>query len=358
MPMESKNHSPLALPFDEALQPSRFLTQMTLAAENQVRHQLAEHGNRAFGLALVGAKFVVDSGTMQVVFEGGIPAGAKLMRSAKKALPVLVDGRTNKIIKLGRVASKGRVAASIAANAALVIVEAAHMISGYDNAKRLKKVERSVDALVHAHESELKSELESVYRYSKELLHGDIEALSENDRDKLHGQCQVLFKLRAQWRDAFRFRLNHIQKAEPGWLDRVLWWRKEQAQRKSRQDKAAESLSALESVQLMHFSLMLQMTLAGSAGKMEQFIMLTLHDECCSWTSLMDFARTRSREIGLDSDGAEFNEFLGAMEELVEFWSHDRWGHAKSEAPDLPADKHDGKARSADQESVKELRPP
>ena len=323
--MKHKTHSPLALPFEQALEPSNLLAQMTAASEHQLRDQLAEHGNRAFGVALAGAKFMMDSGTLQVVFEGGIPAGAKLMKSVGKAMPVLVDGKTNQIIKVGRVASKGRAAASIAANSALIIVEAAHMISGHDNAKRLKKVERSVDRLVQAHESELKSRLEAVYRYSKELLHDGPDALTEHDRRELHRQCKELMELRARWRDDFRHRLSRIDRAEVGWLNKVLFWRREEAHRKSRKEKASESVNALEIVQLMHFSLMLQMALAGSAGKLEPFRMVTLEDECSSWKSLAEFGRLRADEIAGGPGMTEFRSFLNALDDLVGFWSPEQW---------------------------------
>ena len=82
-----------ALPFEQALEPSNLLAQMTVASEHHLRDQLAEIGNRAFGTALASAKFVLDSGTLQVVFEGGIPAGAKLMKSVGKAMPVLKSPR-------------------------------------------------------------------------------------------------------------------------------------------------------------------------------------------------------------------------------------------------------------------------
>ena len=255
--MSDENHSALALPFEEALQPSRFLTQITIAGEIELRTRLAEHGNRAFGLALAGAKFVLDKGTLQVVFEGGIPAGAKLMKSAGKAIPTLVDGKTNRIIKLGRVASKGRAAVSVGISTALVAVEAAHMLSGYDNAKRLKKVEQSVDRLVHAHESQLKSKLEAVYRHSKELLHGGVDSLSDHERKELRAQCRDLIEIRARWRDDFRYRMNQIGPAEVGWFRRLFRFGHEEAMEKGRKMKAVEATNSLEIVQLMHFSLTL-----------------------------------------------------------------------------------------------------
>ena len=140
--MNPTNDSPLALRFEEALQPSVFLTQLRTSAENQARREIASLANDALKSALAGAKFVLDSSGMQVVFEGGIPEGAKLMRDvAGKALPTLVDGKTGKTLKIARGVSSSRKVVSATAGAALVIVEAAHMISGYDNAQRLKRVE-------------------------------------------------------------------------------------------------------------------------------------------------------------------------------------------------------------------------
>jgi hypothetical protein len=298
---------------------------MKLASEHQLLTELAVHGNRAFGVALAGAKVIMESGAIQVVFEGGIPAGAKLMKSAGKAMPVLVDGKTQQIIKIGKVASKGRAAASIAANSALIIVEAAHMISGHDNAKRLKKVERNVERLVQAHESELKSRLNAIYRYCKELLHNGPQALTEHDRHTIHLQCREIMEIRACWQDGFRHRLMQVERADAGWLNKVLWWRHDNAKAKSRQEKAQVATDALEVVQLMHFSLMLQMALAGSAGKLEVFRTVTLEDECNSWRALASFGRQRASEITGLEGAAEFGTFLNALDEMAAFWSPDKW---------------------------------
>ena len=270
--MNPTNDSPLALRFEEALQPSAFLTQLRTSAEIQTKRELASLANDSLKSALAGAKFVLDSKGMQVVFDGGIPKGAKLMLDrAGKRLPTLVDGKTGRILKIGRVPSQARKVASVSAGAALVIVEAAHMISGYDNAQRLKKVEGVADALLHAHKSELKSQLEAIYRHCKELINGDLNQLSENDQRELHRQCPKLMEIRARWRDDFEHRMRQIKKAEAGMVDTILVWRKDEALRKDREAKAKDAIDALEIVQLMHFSLMLQMCLAGASGRMESF---------------------------------------------------------------------------------------
>jgi hypothetical protein len=319
--MKPTSKSAFALPFEAAIEPSTFVSHIKQAAESQLLSDLAKNANSALGLALSGAKVVLEAGTIQVVFEKGIPTGAKFMKSFGEKLPVLVDGRTNRIISLGRVASKGRAAVSIAASSTLVVIEAAHFISGHDNAKRLKKVERSIDRLVLAHESELKSKLEAIYRFSKELLHSNQNELSDHDCRIMHLQTRELMELRARWRDDFRCRLNQIERAEPGLINKALWWRRENAEAKSRQEKASEANKALEIVQLMHFSLLLQMTISASAGRIDAFCTVTLEDECVSWRSLVELCRKRSDEIAGLQENREFADFLNAIEDLAELWT-------------------------------------
>jgi len=313
--------SPLALPFDDAMTPTRFLAQITHAAESQLKADLARHGNAALGLALASAKVVIDAGAVQVVFAKGIPAGAKLMKSGQELLPVLVDGTTGQTLQIGRVVKSGRKAISTAASAALIVVEAAHMISGHDNAKRLKVVERSVDRLVHAHESELKSRLEAIYRYSKELLHEGPTEISPDDKREIHRQCKELIELRARWRDDFRHMIGRIDKADPGTLNRIFFWNCDSAEKESRKEKAKEAMNALEVLQLMHFSLMLQMALAGAAGRMASFRELTLPDECKAWKDLAGFARRRVYEVTGTPRQASFRQFIEAVECLADFWT-------------------------------------
>ena len=332
--MNPTNDSPLALRFEEALQPSVFLTQLRTSAENQTKRELASLGNDALKSALAGAKFFLDRNGMQLVFDGGIPKGAKLMVDrVGKALPTLVDGKTGRILKIGRVPSQARKVASVGAGTALVIIEVAHMISGYDNAQRLKKVEGVADALLHAHKSELKSQLEAIYRHCKELINGDLNQLSENDQRELHRQCPKLMEIRARWKDDFKHRLSAIKPAEPSWTDIVLL-RKDAGRRKAREEKAREACDTLEIIQLMHFSLMLQMCLAGASGRMEAFQAVTLPDEREKWWELMEFTSKRASEIsGREyTDAEEFMPFLDAMYDLVEFWSPDRWAEERRRA--------------------------
>lgn len=313
--------SPLALAFDQALIPSRFSEQLRISGEEQVREDLRRNSNAALRPALATAKFVLERRGMQVIFEKGIPQGARLMKDkAGSILPKLVDGKTGRILKTARGVGKAGKAARAGATAALAIVEVAHVISGHDNAKRLKKVELRVDRLVQAHESELKARLEGIYRHSKELLYSGLDSLSPEDKRELYSQCRELFELRARWRDDFIFRLGHVEKAQPGWFDRLFFFRKEEALSRSRRERAGEASEGLEFVQLMHFSLMLQATLAAVAGRGDQFRDATLCDECMLWSEFYDYVVQRVEEIS-GGDAEDFTPFLDGVENMAMVWS-------------------------------------
>lgn len=189
--------SPLSLPFELASEPTRFLAQIRESAESEVRADIIAAGTKPLATALATAKFVMDAGELTVVFPSGIPRGARLMQDKLgKQLPTLVDGKTDKILKTGRV-SKGAKAAKMTASAALIVVEAAHMISGHDNAKRLKKIEKAVAKLLHGQQTEMKARVEAIYRYAKEIAGPGSGKLLKADQNELGRLCLELMQLRA-----------------------------------------------------------------------------------------------------------------------------------------------------------------
>lgn len=323
----SDKESPLALSFEKALNISRFSQQLRAATDNQLRSQLAQINDHAMRPAIVSAQIVSSRRGITVFFKGGIPKGAKFLTDASgEAIPTLVDGKSATFLKNARVIGKSGKVAKVGATAALAAVELAHMISGHDNAKRLKKVDRAVEMLVQAHEAELRARLEAIYRHSKELLHVGTDALGESDRLVSHQQCRDLIELRSRWRHQFVHALQRVDPADPGWINSILFWRKEEAHRQSRIARASEAGAAMEIIQLMHFSLLLQTTLETAAGRLEQFVAVTLPDEGESWRGLRTFVEKRVGEIAGDR-AKEFRPFLNAVDDLVVVWSAKRLKH-------------------------------
>ena len=71
----------------------------------------------------------------------------------------------------------------------------------------------------------------------------------------------------------------------------------------------------------MHFTLLLQMTLASKAGRAERFIEYTLKDEAATWRALSKRARARAREITTkETLPQEWIEVLGHLDSLSAVW--------------------------------------
>lgn len=127
-------------------------------------------------------------------------------------------------------------------------------------------------------------------------------------------------ELRSQWRHQFMHELQKIEHADAGLVNRLLWWRRDKAEQRSRAARAAEAGASIELVHLMHFSLLLQTSLAAAAGNSDQFVNATLPDEEESWRRLQSFARRRAYEI-VGGRAKEFRPFLSALGDLVNVWS-------------------------------------
>ncbi len=231
-------------------------------------------------------------------------------------LPKLVDGKTRRVLKSARVA-KGAKAAKMTASASLIVVEAAHMISGHDNAKRLKTIEKAVAKLLHGQQTEMKARVEAIYRYAKEIAGPGSGKLLKADQTELGRLCLDLMQLRAQWREDFLYELNQIDPAKAD----LLTFKKDASYQKNLEKRIQRAGETLESVQWMHFTLLLQMTLASKAGRADRFIQHTLKDEAATWRALSKHAHTRALEItNKDSIPKEWKEVLGHLDSLSAVW--------------------------------------
>lgn len=315
-----KTISPLALPFELASEPTRFLAQIQASAESEVLADIASACTKPLGVALASAKFVMEAGELTVVFPGGIPEGARLMQDKLgRHIPKLVDGKTGEILQAARVA-KGAKAAKVTASIALIVVEAAHMISGHDNAKRLKNIEKDVAKLLHGQETEMKARVEAIYRYAKEIAGPGSGRLTKADQTELGRLCLDLMQLRAQWREDFLYQLNRIDPAKADFLS----FKKDASYRTNLRKRVQRAEDTLESIKWMHFTLMLQMTLSTKAGRGDRFIHSTLKDEAATWHSLSSHAAKRALEItGKSAMPKEWDNVLNHLRTLHAVWDFD-----------------------------------
>ncbi|MGI8431065.1 MAG: hypothetical protein ACR2MW_02075 [Chthoniobacterales bacterium] len=304
----------LSLTFEDALVPSRFAQELRRSSKIYAVGEI----QRSTGLSLQGAKALLERGQMRVAFDKGAK-GVRLMRDKTgRELATLVNSTGKTTANARRVGKAARVATATTA-AALVLVELAHVVSDQDNAIRLKKVEVGVDRLIRAHHAELKARLRSVYGRAKEILSHGASDLTDQDRQELQGYCGDLLEIRARWSDDFKFQLQQIEVAKPGFLRSVIRVGRDEAHARAKRARAAEATAELETLQLINFSIMLQMVLSAALARITEFQNITLPDEIERLLHLLEFAEQRATQIA-GEDSTAFQPFLQAIGDTIDVW--------------------------------------
>ncbi len=158
---------------------------------------------------------VVFSPEVQKMLQQGT---ARLARRGKTLIAKAVDPATGRFIETGEVVAGTVSLASLSAGAALVVVQAAHMISAADLAKTLNEVSNKLDLVIQYREIDQNSQLEDVYYKVRRLTGIDARAA---DRKQIAAEVRdiqsELVKLRAAWRDEAKLELQEIRN-DPGWI--------------------------------------------------------------------------------------------------------------------------------------------
>lgn len=317
--LTESRRNPFSLSFNEALQGQDFLGEIRSSAEEKIRANLLQSCTGPAKVLLASANFALQRGQLVATFPKTGAKAHTLMKSgnAIKAVATTSKGHTTEIatlIKGGRLAGTGALAAG------LVVVEAAHIISDHDNAKKLKKIVKDTTRLVHFQESELVAELEAIYRQAKEIAYQQSTELSEQDQSQIAAMSQSLFKLRAQWRHNFSHRLSEIEKAKAGWWTQALRWQRDSSHSKAVEKKSDEVNHPMEMLRLMHFSLQLQFGLSQLTGRSTAFREATMPDEVQEWFDLAAYARHRGTEITGGKLNENFENFISGVNNLARFW--------------------------------------
>lgn len=266
------------LTWDEALAVKPMFREMKRNSENELLCALAENAPKAVALALQGADIALKQGSLLVKF----PDGARSMKGvtlmidrSRREIPILVRG--GKTFKNARVVSGGvgLVSSAAAAGAAVVIVS--HIISGADNAKKLKAANEKLDFLIIARRLDQCAKLEAVFRQAKELTYLPD---SPATRLEIHRLCLTLHELRAAWRNEALHKLGEIDPKEPeaatNYFARPVRAMRAQANGKRAAIDASRILAELH---LLNVSLGLHLALAQASGTTEAFLSQSLPEE-------------------------------------------------------------------------------
>lgn len=273
---------PLALlPFEEALQITPLLDDLQKAAQATLVSELAQFPRDISSAALQAVSLRMNWGTHAAEFTKETEA---LLRSSKLTLTKAKDGakkflsaRNGRDFVENATLAKGAGTAAKLANVVAIAVNVCHVVSGIDTARKVERISKDVQFLREARRVTQLSRLEAIYRHAKELLSGPV---GEYERHRLHDLTMSLFELRAEWRRELILNLDNVKNDEAGWFG--VTSRANRQRGLDEEKRKVISRGEIE-IQLMDFSIVLQMALAFAAGKHEAFLFVSMPDELRDW---------------------------------------------------------------------------
>jgi hypothetical protein len=276
---------PLALlPFDEALQIIPLLDDLQKAAQATLVSELAQFpgdlGSAAVQAASVGMNWGTHTAKFSQETEALLSSGNLILNRTKDGADTLLSAKKGSVFVENAKLAKGAGAAAKLANVMAIAVNICHVVSGIDTARKVERISKDVQFLREARRVTQLSRLEAIYRHAKELLS---EPLGEYEKRRLYELTMSLFELRAEWRRELMLNLDNVKNDEAGWWG--LTTRKHRQRGLDEEKSKAISRGEIE-IQLMDFSIVLQMALSFAAGKHEAFLFVSMPDELRDWERL------------------------------------------------------------------------
>ncbi len=180
------------VPFEDALRVIRGVELVRVAAIEQ-EHRLGSNVAPVAALAISIAEALWLSSTYVASFTPDVrlllaSGGAQLMRAGDgRLLLVAVDAVNGRILQHANLVASGVGAFAMVPG---VVVGVANLIANYETAKRLRRMDRKLDELLHRERESQVSELQASYSVLQELLS------AEPDKGRLHAERRTLERLR------------------------------------------------------------------------------------------------------------------------------------------------------------------
>jgi hypothetical protein len=265
--MAAPRFNPLAkLSFREALDRTRVVDTVQQALGATLGRHLQSLGNLGETAAVIQSTTLKEG---QIVVQFSREAAERLSDGSAKRmgdLAIAVDSKTGQILSHAREVSPDTL--SKIASLGPAIVSAAHAISAWDNARKLKHIGESVSALLEGRQIDKLSRLESVYETAREVL----STRPPDAQVTLREARRVLKELRSAWFQEMTDRLLDIEDpAKRGLLERFF------TRKAAAADGIKQALSDQERiVYFIWFSTTLEGTIAEQMGERQAFLDLTL----------------------------------------------------------------------------------
>lgn len=285
--------------FEQALEVLPLLEATALAAQQSVDNAIAAHAGDAAGIVV--NSFQVLAANKEIVVEF-TEAGHKLKKAGvlklvrdgtNRLIPKLKNTKTGKFVETARLSNGAAKAMRIGTAIGTIALSAAHLVSGADLAKKLRRVEGKLDFLVAARRISQLSRLEAVFRQARELAHLPS---TEATRWELHRLGRELFELRAEWRRELIHRLEtleHVQESG-GWF--FAFFQRWGNDAKSQENTKQITQSEVE-IRLLEVSMALHIALAQSSDTLETFLSVSLPDELAAVEQTKDLLASKRGTI-------------------------------------------------------------
>lgn len=299
------------LTFQESLGATAFIDATTEATIQNVGSLLNKQLGDAGIVVVQGISLLNGSVQMAMEFTA---SGQKLMKlgvamqatdASGKLLPFLQDVATGKTIELGRCGKQVGHLATKLANVGTMVVGVAHMISGADVVKRLKKIEKHLQYLVACRRFDQMAKLEAIYGHARELLSRPLDILSQHELRSLR---RDVLEIRSAWRQELRWKMDNIE--DPAQASSLpTWFRRIPLFRRGNDTKLVEDISQAEmEIAAIEYSLRLDLALAAASGSLDSFLGLTLPSELTALKGIETLIRSKSQLISgrypdLSADG-------------------------------------------------------
>ena len=308
----------ISAPFSSALALAPLLDASATIGQDRLFRELAQYWPDAAVAVGNIASVVQRKGKLIATFseEGQALLNAKELILDAKGLPMLKDS-AGKVRHIARVAEEGGQMAAKAASLGTAVVSVAHIISGADNAKKLKAIGRGVDILVQARKNDQVAELESIYVHCQRILSNPVDKF---DLQELCRAKRELHSVRTQIRQDFKYRLEQVE--DPGVLDNFCRNIGITSVGDSKMEK--QILSAHEQLAMYRFAFVFQLTLEETLGTFDNYLKLDAPGEVNALREVDDLFQRKLSKLSPNSSNNdvvqmrdEFSQTLSLISSYV-----------------------------------------
>ena len=284
--------------FEQALEVQPLLDATARAAQQSVDNAVAAHTGDAAGIVVNSFQVLAANKEIMVEFtEAGRKlkkAGVlKLVRDGSNRLLPKLQNAKGKFVETARLSNGAAKAVRIGTAIGTIALSAAHLVSGADLAKKLRRMEGKLDFLVAARRISQLSRLEAVFRQARELAHLPS---TEATRWELHRLGRDLFELRAEWRRELVHRLETLEHVQEGGNWFFAFFQHWGNDAKSHENTKQITQSEVE-IRLLEVSMALHVALAQSSNTLETFLSVSLPDELTAVEQTKDLLASKRTAI-------------------------------------------------------------